>query len=243
MLAARARGLGTVWTTWHLNYEPRPPRSSPSRTARSCTPRSSRWPIRWILNSDPPAANQRRASFAGTGGSAYLFGEAVGVARGVSALQPCLVHPQPAEVVAVREESRVRVIPPVHRPHPGSTRLAGAAATPEKGLAEWKDGFSAKEQAKSWLRSGRPQMPHELWSALSVLVSDADEVYGRPEHTTRLDKFSRARQHDLFPCLRGDGVMTTAIGIEAKACEDYDGRSVIAPGRLRRARSTQDATF
>jgi hypothetical protein len=97
-------------------------------------------------------------------------------------------------------------------------------APPEKGLAQWKDGFSAKEQAKSWLRSGRPQMPHELWSALSALMPDADEVYGRPEHTTRLDKFSRARQHDLFACLRRDGVMTTAIGIEAKACEDFDGR-------------------
>ena len=59
-------------------------------------------------------------------------------------------------------------------------------------------------------------MPHELWSALSVLVPDADEVYGRPEHTTRVDKFSRARQHDLFACLRRDGVMTTAIVIEAK---------------------------
>src|SRR5918997_1066937 len=58
-------------------------------------------------------------------------------------------------------------------------------APPEKGLAQWKDGFSAKEQAKAWLRSGRPQMPHELWSALSVLVPDADEVYGRPEQEAR----------------------------------------------------------
>jgi hypothetical protein len=70
---------------------------------------------------------------------------------------------------------------------------------------------SAKEQAKAWLRSGRPQMPHELWSALSVLP-DADEVYGRPEHTTRLDKFSRARQHDVFACLPRNGVMTSAVG-------------------------------
>jgi hypothetical protein len=97
-------------------------------------------------------------------------------------------------------------------------------APPEKGLAQWKDGFSAKEQAKAWLRSGRPEMPHELWSALSALVPDADEVYGRPEHRTRLDVFSRPRQHDLFACLRRAGVMTTAIGVEAKACEDFDGR-------------------
>ena len=81
-------------------------------------------------------------------------------------------------------------------------------------------------------------MPHELWSALSVLVPDADEVYGRPEHTTRLDKFSRARQHDLFACLRRDGVMTTAVGIEAKACEGFDGTirdraSAAAPSKKR----------
>jgi hypothetical protein len=111
-------------------------------------------------------------------------------------------------------------------------------APPEKGLAQWRDGFSAKEQAKAWLRSGRPQMPRELWSALSVLAPDADEVYGRPEHTTRLDKFSRARQHDLFGCLRRDGVMTTAVGIEAKACEDFDGTvgdraSAAAPSKKR----------
>jgi hypothetical protein len=113
-------------------------------------------------------------------------------------------------------------------------------APPEKGLAQWKDGFSAKEQAKSWLRSGRPQMPHELWSALSVLVPDADEVYGRPEHRTRLDKFSRARQHDLFACLRRDGVMTTAVGIEAKACESFDrtvaDRAAAAAPSKKRAR-------
>jgi hypothetical protein len=113
-------------------------------------------------------------------------------------------------------------------------------APPEKGLAQWKDGFSAKEQAKAWLRSGRPQMPHELWSDLSGLAPDADEVYARPEHTTRLDKFSRARQHDVFACLRRDGVMTTAVGIEAKACESFDGtvadRAAAAAPSKKRAR-------
>jgi hypothetical protein len=113
-------------------------------------------------------------------------------------------------------------------------------APPEKGLAQWKDGYSAKEQAKAWLRSGGPQMPDELCSAVSAIAPDADEVYGRPEHTTRLDKFSRARQHDLFACLRCEGGMTTAIGIEAKACENFDGkvadRAAAAPPSKKRAR-------
>jgi hypothetical protein len=116
-------------------------------------------------------------------------------------------------------------------------------APPEKGLAQWKDGFSAKEQAKAWLRSGRPQIPHELWAAVSVLVPDADEVYGRPEHTTRLDKFSRAGQHDLFACLRRDGVMTTAVEIEAKACEGFDGTVADRAAAAAPSKSAQGATF
>src|SRR3954466_4934590 len=72
-----------------------------------------------------------------------------------------------------------------------------ANAPPEKGQAQWRDGYSAKEQAKAWLRPGFPAVPLELWEALDSLVAVAvDEFYARPEHTTRLDKFSPARQHD-----------------------------------------------
>jgi hypothetical protein len=85
-------------------------------------------------------------------------------------------------------------------------------ARPEKGLVQWKDGYSAKEQAKAWLRRGQPSVPAELWSAIAGLVGDADEVYGRPEHQTRLDLYSRARQHDLFGCVRLNGATTRVIG-------------------------------
>jgi hypothetical protein len=78
-----------------------------------------------------------------------------------------------------------------------------AHAPPEKGLAQWRDGYSAKEHAKAWLRSGFPAVPRELWSVLEPLAAgEVDELYARPEHATRLDKFSRARQHDLFACAR-----------------------------------------
>jgi hypothetical protein len=111
-------------------------------------------------------------------------------------------------------------------------------APPEKGLAQWKDGYSAKEQASAWLRPGRPSVPAELWSAIVELVGDADEVYGRPEHHTRLDRYSRARQHDLFGCARRGGATTRVVGVEAKACEGFDGTvgdraAAVAPSKKR----------
>ena len=97
-------------------------------------------------------------------------------------------------------------------------------APPEKGAAQWRDWYSAKEQAKAWLRSRAPAVPEELWSAIADLAArEVDEVYGRPEHRTKLDKYSRARQHDLFACARRNGATVLVVGIEAKACEDFDG--------------------
>jgi hypothetical protein len=97
-------------------------------------------------------------------------------------------------------------------------------APPEKGDAQWRDGYSAKEQARAWLRSGAPAVPEELWSAIANLApSEVDEVYGRPEHRTKLDKYSRVRQHDLFACARRNGATVLVVGIEAKACEDFAG--------------------
>lgn len=114
-------------------------------------------------------------------------------------------------------------------------------APPEKGEAQWRDGYSAKEQAKAWLRSGSPAVPEEMWSALAPRVTtEVDEVYGRPEHTTRLDRFSRARQHDLFACARSAGETVLVVGVEAKACETFDGlvadRATAAPPSRKRAR-------
>jgi hypothetical protein len=114
-------------------------------------------------------------------------------------------------------------------------------APPEKGEAQWRDGYSAKEQAKAWLRGGSPAMPEELWAALSDLFEgEADEIYARPEHKTKLDNYGRARQHDLLACVRRDGAMILVAGIEAKACEDFAGsvgdRATAAAPSNKRAR-------
>ena len=67
-------------------------------------------------------------------------------------------------------------------------------------------------------------MPEELWSAIAKLApSEVNELYGRPEHRTKLDTYSRDRQHDLFACARHNGTTVLVVGIEAKACEDFAG--------------------
>jgi hypothetical protein len=115
-----------------------------------------------------------------------------------------------------------------------------AHAPPEKGKAQRKDGYSAKEQAKAWLRPGHPTVPEEFWLALAPLAEGVDEIFARPEHTTRLDGFGRKRQHDLFACARQRGATKAVIGVEAKACEDFDGlvadRAAHGPPSNRRAR-------
>ena len=114
-------------------------------------------------------------------------------------------------------------------------------APPEQGAADWKDGHSAKEQAKAWLRPGAPAVPEELWSALSGLVDgEVDEVFARPEHPTRLDDDALARQHDMFACARRGRDTVLVVGVEAKACEDFDGvvadRGASGPPSQERAR-------
>jgi hypothetical protein len=67
-------------------------------------------------------------------------------------------------------------------------------------------------------------VPDELWSALRPLVDgDVDEFYARPEHTTRLDRFGRARQRDMVACARRAGQTVLVVGVAAKACEGFDG--------------------
>jgi hypothetical protein len=114
-------------------------------------------------------------------------------------------------------------------------------APPEGGETRWKDGYSAKEQAKAWLRPGSPGVPEELWSPLSGLIDGgADEIYGRPEHQTKLDGYGRRRQHDLLVCVRHRGEAILVAGVEAKGCEDFGGlvadRAEAAPPSNKRAR-------
>ena len=58
-------------------------------------------------------------------------------------------------------------------------------APPAGGCDQWVDGYSAKEQAKAWMRSGSPGVPAEILEALrNVGVEDLESVTAYPEYET-----------------------------------------------------------
>lgn len=114
-------------------------------------------------------------------------------------------------------------------------------APPEKGNAQWRYGYSAKEQARSWLRGGRVACPDEILGPLEHLAAEPiEDLVGTPEAKTKLDNFGRARQHDLLLRANGGGRRLLVVGIEAKACEGFDGlvadRASAEPPSNKRAR-------
>lgn len=103
-----------------------------------------------------------------------------------------------------------------------------AHAPPVGGDKQWVDGYSAKEQAKAWLRDGPPAVPAEILDALlDAGVDDLESLTAYPEHETPLDAFGRGRKgnrnHDLLGIGKRTNGETVVIGIEAKACEGFDG--------------------
>src|SRR5437016_2705307 len=88
-------------------------------------------------------------------------------------------------------------------------------APPAQGLRHWKDGQSAKEFAKAWIR---PAPPPEF----SALMNSRPEFVGLeleeaiPEHKTELDEFSGPRHNDLLVLGQTAGAKVV-ICIEAKA--------------------------
>jgi hypothetical protein len=94
---------------------------------------------------------------------------------------------------------------------------------PAKGAIQWKDGRSAKELAKAWFRTGKPQMPDEL-----VLLLESHPVtygfqaeIGIPEKETVLDDFGGSgRIHDMV-LIGNTNAGRILIAIEAKTDESF----------------------
>jgi uncharacterized protein DUF6946 len=96
------------------------------------------------------------------------------------------------------------------------------ACPPKGGARAWKDGYSAKESAKAWFRSGELSVPSEL----AALMDSAAEFSGfrlgtaSPEVCTRLDDFKQGRNADVIVSGLAGG-RRTIIAVEAKAAEDF----------------------
>src|SRR5262249_27910101 len=95
-------------------------------------------------------------------------------------------------------------------------------APPKRGLLQWKDLRSAKELARSFLRSGRPNPPGELLALLRQhFGEDVQLERAIPECITRLDDFpGEHRNCDLvlYGRFASDPLI---VNIEAKADEPF----------------------
>ncbi|WMT42627.1 hypothetical protein RE628_10075 [Paenibacillus sp. D2_2] len=76
-----------------------------------------------------------------------------------------------------------------------------AYSPPAKGELHWKDGRSAKELAKAWLRTGKPSIPDELQDLLNSHHDTKGFTWEQatPEVVTKLDDFrGNGRNHDMI---------------------------------------------
>ena len=96
-------------------------------------------------------------------------------------------------------------------------------APPQKGLAQWKDGFSAKELAKFVIDHPK-DLSKMIEEVLEKTVGKVPGSFtGEPEAETKLPSRGKGRNHDLL--LYSEKLV---IGIEAKVNEPYgNNRSIL----------------
>lgn len=94
---------------------------------------------------------------------------------------------------------------------------------PAAGERHWKEGRSAKELAKYWMKNGELiVVPNELQSLFNSnpVTSELLVESVIPECTTKLDNFGKGRMHDLLLIGKKDEC-SIVISIEAKADETF----------------------
>ncbi len=87
---------------------------------------------------------------------------------------------------------------------------------------QWRDGRSAKECARAWLRTGSPAVPAELTSLFDShpLLAGLRVEEAVAEIETRLDAYGRGRVHDLVLTGATDD-RSVVVSVEAKADESF----------------------
>ena len=96
-------------------------------------------------------------------------------------------------------------------------------APPKRKEFHWKDGRSAKELAKAWLKTGKPSMPKDIAKLFEShpLTTNFFPELGIPEFVTRLDNFKgEHRNHDLI-LIGYSGNNKIFVSVEAKADETF----------------------
>jgi hypothetical protein len=94
---------------------------------------------------------------------------------------------------------------------------------PEKGDVHWKDGRSARELAKEWIRN--------RGNNLIKLLEQSNDFKGvnlikaSPEYESRFDKFGRGRVHDLL-LLGRQSEKNVIVSVEAKVDESFGSDTV-----------------
>lgn len=94
---------------------------------------------------------------------------------------------------------------------------------PAQPKLHWRDGRSAKELAKSWLKKNGPTVPIEITELLKSHIDTIDVLpeWGVPEYETKLDDFKgNGRNHDLL-ILGTARDKRTLISVEAKVDESF----------------------
>jgi len=95
-------------------------------------------------------------------------------------------------------------------------------APPKMGARHWKDGRSAKELARCWLRNGAASPPRELQLLLEQAFGMEIEFYeAKPECVIELDDFRGEHRNCDLVVVCHAGTQTIAINIEAKADEPF----------------------
>jgi len=98
-----------------------------------------------------------------------------------------------------------------------------ALAPPKKPVLQWKDGRSAKECAKAWLRSGVPAVPEELLALLNTHPLTQGFIGHRaaPEAIIRLD-YLRGEHRNADMLLVGEAQgRKVLVTVEAKVDEEF----------------------
>ncbi|MBE0657040.1 MAG: hypothetical protein IH602_05075 [Bryobacteraceae bacterium] len=98
-----------------------------------------------------------------------------------------------------------------------------ALAPPKQPVLHWKDGRSAKECAKAWLRSGVPGVPTEILTLLNThpLTQDFVGRHTIPEAIIRLDEM-RGEHHNADMLLVGEAQgRKVVVTVEAKLDEEF----------------------